>query len=102
MRCQNSTLLPNGMDALIASEGNVTTSHRLGRKLDAARSIGMEYRNPSLRTNGMSELLTAPERNGTILNASEGSAAAPFQPRGEMGCPSEHRSQMSEPLTASQ
>jgi hypothetical protein len=66
---------------LIASEGNVTTAHRLGRKWDAPESIGMNCRNPSLRPNEMSELLTAPEWR--------------------MGCSSSHGGEMPQPLPAS-
>jgi hypothetical protein len=65
----------------VASEGNAQTPHRLGMKWGAPQSIGMKCRNPSLRPNEMSELLTAPEWR--------------------MGCSSSHRREMSQPLTAS-
>jgi RNA polymerase subunit RPABC4/transcription elongation factor Spt4 len=68
----------NGM-LLIASERNVTTPHRLGRKSDSPQSIGMKCRNPSLRPNEMSELPTAPEWNGMLLIASEGNVATPHR-----------------------
>jgi hypothetical protein len=45
----------------------------------------------------MSELLTAPERNGMLLIASEGDAAPASPPREENGAPSGHWSEMSEP-----
>jgi hypothetical protein len=64
----------NGM-LLIASERNATTSHRLGRKLDAPQRIRVNCRYPPLRPNEMSELPNAPERNGMLLIASEGDAA---------------------------
>jgi hypothetical protein len=66
---------------LIASEGNGTTPRRLGRKWYACQTVGVECRNPSLRPNEMSELLTAPELR--------------------MCCSPSHRRDMPQPLTAS-
>jgi hypothetical protein len=50
----------------------------------------------------MSELLTAPERNGMLLIARKEMPHPPHAPREENGAPSEHRNEMSEPLTATQ
>jgi hypothetical protein len=98
MECRNRSLRPgemsellaapewNGM-LLIASEGKATTPHRLGREWGAPRPIGMECRDPSLRPNEMSELLTAPEWNGMLLIASEGEAATPHRIRKEWHAP---------------
>jgi hypothetical protein len=90
----------NGM-LLIASERNAATPHGLGRKWGPPQSLGRKCRNPSLRPNEMSELLTAPEWNGMLLIASERNVTS-LTSREEMGFPSEHRNEVSEPLTASQ
>jgi hypothetical protein len=113
MKCRNPSLRPNEISEfptaheckgmlLIASERNVTTPHRLGRKRDAPQSLGMECRNPSLRPSEMSELLTAPEWNGMVLVASDGSWTSPYSPGGKWDSPPEHPSEMSEPLSATQ
>jgi hypothetical protein len=113
MKCRNPSLRPNdgarlltgpewnGM-LLIASERNVTTPHRLGRKRDAPQSIGMKCRNPSLRPSEMSELLTAPEWSGMLLVASERNVTTPHRLGMKWDAPSEHRNELLEPPTASQ
>jgi RNA polymerase subunit RPABC4/transcription elongation factor Spt4 len=64
---------------LIASERNAATPHRLGRKRDSSQGIGMKCRNPSLRPNEMSELLTAPEWNGMLIIASGRNVTTPHR-----------------------
>jgi hypothetical protein len=72
MKCRSPSLRPNEMSELltapewnglllIASDAIARTDHPLWRKWDAPQSIGMKCQNPSLRSNDMSELLTAPE-----------------------------------------
>jgi hypothetical protein len=70
-----------------ASEGNAQTPRRRGRKWDAPQSTGVERRNPSLRPNEMSELLTAPKwRMGrSSSHRREMSRLSP--PRREWGAP---------------
>jgi hypothetical protein len=86
----------------IASEGNVTTAHGLGRKGRAPQSIGMRGQNPSLRPNEMSELLTAPEWRMGCSSSHRREMSQPLTASGGNGMPAEHRNEMSEPLTASQ
>jgi hypothetical protein len=95
---------------LFELEGNATAPHHLGRKWDAHESIGRKRQNPSLRPNEMSELLTASERNGMLVIASEGKAAAPHRLGRKSDAPkgigvgyrssSLRRKEMSELLTA--
>jgi hypothetical protein len=138
MRCQNSSIRPNGMDAhhrierechapsppgkkpggpselrnegpspslrptvmadlltgsgrnrtlLIGSGRKATTPDRLGREWGAPRGIGMKCRNPSLRPNEMSELLTAPAWNGMLLIPSEGYGTTPHRPGSRSDAP---------------
>jgi hypothetical protein len=114
MKCRNPSPRPNEMSELLAApeveDGvlligpmrNAQTPGRLGRKWGAPQSIGMNCRNPSLRPNEMSELLTAPNGGWDAPHRirREGGTSSP--PREEIDCPSEHRSEMSEPLTSSQ
>jgi hypothetical protein len=72
-----------------------------GGKWDSPQSIGVNYRNPPQRPNEMSELPTAHEWNRMLLIASERNATTPHRLGEEMGCASEHRNEVSEPLTAS-
>jgi hypothetical protein len=62
---------------LIPSERNGTTPYRPVGKWDAPQSLGGKCRDPSLRPNEMSELLTAPEWNGLLVIGFERGAANP-------------------------
>jgi hypothetical protein len=113
MRRYNSSLRPNEAGCSPSyRKGKMHRPHRLGREWDAPPGIGMESRNPSMRPNEMSELLPAPEGNGTLLIASVGNGTTPHRlgrkwdaPEG-LGetCrnPTLRPKEMSEPLTASQ
>jgi hypothetical protein len=112
MKCPNPSLRTNEMSELLTAPERNGMLHRIGGKnrnpsrlggeSDAPQSIGMKCQNPSLRPNEVSELITAPERNGMLLIASEGDAAPASPSREENGAQSEHRNEMSEPLTATQ
>jgi hypothetical protein len=80
MGCQNSSLNPNRMDAPHRIGGKYRNPSRLGGEWDAPPSIGTKCQNPSLRPNEMSELLTAPERNGMLIFASDGSVTTLTRP----------------------
>jgi hypothetical protein len=100
MRCQNFSLRPNEMGC----------SHRIGRechphsppgrKWDAPQSIGVKCQNPSLRPNEMPEVLTSPGVEWEAHHRVWRECRNRSPPREEMGCPSGHRSEVSEPLTA--
>jgi hypothetical protein len=113
MKCRNPSLRPNEMSELptapewsgmllIASERNVMSTHRLGRKRDSPQSIGMKCRSPSLRPNVMSELLTAPEWNGMLLIASERNVTTPDRPGRKGDSPRSIGMKCRNTLTASQ
>jgi hypothetical protein len=72
-----------------------------GKGKGCPQSIGMKCRNPSLRTNEVSELLTAPEWNVMLIVASEGKPHPLTAPE-EIGCPSGHPGELSAPPPAPQ
>jgi hypothetical protein len=96
----------------LGSVGKAATPHRPGRSWDAPHCMGMKCRDPSLRPNEMSELLTAPEWNGMLDSAVEGSHKTPHRLGREWGAPrpsgmecrgpSLRPNEMSEPLTAAE
>jgi hypothetical protein len=88
-------------DAPHRSGGKSRTPSPPGRSRDAPQSIGMKCRNPSLRPNEMSQLLTASEWSG-VHHRIGGKRPNPSPPGEAIRCRSGHRNQMSELLTASQ
>jgi hypothetical protein len=75
MRCQNSSPRPNAMGCSSSHRKGSRTPSPPRRKLDAPQGIRVNCRDRPLGPNEMSEPLSAPERNGMVIVASDGNVA---------------------------
>jgi hypothetical protein len=79
MRCQNSSLRPNGMGCTPSQRSEMRQRSPPREEMGCPQSIERKCRNPSPRPNEVLELLTASERNGMLPIASEGNVATPHR-----------------------